>query len=184
MRPHFPHEKETIELIAAQSRATAKLWPLLRGLGFSMEGGYWGLRRVGEVPNPQSEYYGNISIYHAGNELDLYFEVTIYDVDGVAVELDGVTVWLEKEEAEEIAYWDRIEIGYLLATLPEELIDPFLGAVSALSEALELPLRYQGEETTAEVLRQKFHAYCQELEEYGGAGSMTIHHFIDLHYHG
>ncbi|HEX9996860.1 MAG TPA: hypothetical protein VGB45_06935 [Abditibacterium sp.] len=163
MIKQFPHEREDVQIIPSDSRSCAELWPLLKMAGFTQQHDVWSLRRRGDIPNGQSDGCGTVSIFDGDEEL-----------------------YLDEEEIIELgeeAKWDKIEISYLLASLPEQQIESFVNAVSTLSTALQIPLIYEGQQFSSKELQEKFQSFCRYLdEEYGGAGSKTIQHFIDIHY--
>ena len=163
MNNKFPHESEVIEFRSPVSKPCSELWKSLKDTGFNLAEDVWFLQRDEPVENWQSVSYGSVSVFFQNEELFLTTE--------------------EANDPDEKPQWDKVEIKYLLATLPEEMVDRFVAKIESLAVKLELPIRYKNEEISAANLGYKLHAFCRELdEEFGGPGSKIIRQFIELHY--
>ena len=87
----------------------------------------------------------------------------------------------DKEIFEE--QWNRIELRYLLATLPMDGISIFAEKCSELASILRLPMIYNGQPRTKEELESQLIAYAKELSEsLGEPGSEEVAIFIESTY--
>jgi hypothetical protein len=79
--------------------------------------------------------------------------------------------------------WNRIELRYLLATLPKDGIKVFTEKVSELAAKLKLSMIYNGEPVTKQALETKLNACAKELtENLGEPGSEEVAIFIESTY--
>ncbi|RYG64872.1 hypothetical protein EON80_18400 [bacterium] len=178
MREKFPHETEVVTLVSPERRHVYDLELLLEEAGFVRTQWVWQLPRRDEAKKWQVGHNGSVRIFFAGEQLDFYDE----PLEGEFTDEERESM-RDDEWEEQLYYWDRLEIRYPMASLPEASIDPLAEAAGVLAAGLQLPLIYQDQEVSAEELAATWHSYCAGLEkEFGGVGSMTIRHFIDLHY--
>ena len=80
--------------------------------------------------------------------------------------------------------WDTIQLKYLFASLPFELVDRFIENVMLVAGRLGLTPEYQGSTTNASVLRSQFGQFRDELltETGDDAGSESLAIFIHSTY--
>jgi hypothetical protein len=91
-------------------------------------------------------------------------------------------VFLNDQEVFE-EQWNRIELRYLLATLPQDGIKVFTEKVSGLAAKLKLSMIYNGEPVTKQALETKLNACATELaENLGEPGSEEVAIFIESTY--
>jgi len=85
---------------------------------------------------------------------------------------------IEKDDA-----WDRLDLSYLLASLPRRYIDMFISEAVALSDKFDLRFRMDGEDISFSTVSNKMNSLADQLEgELGEAGSEIVNYLIELEY--
>lgn len=93
----------------------------------------------------------------------------------------SVDVYLDdnKIDSSENSRWNKLEVSYLLASLPKSHISVFCGYLSKMSHFLDLKIFYKNEETNPSTIEEIFFRFAVELvESYGEPGSETLAIFI------
>ena len=140
----FLHEEEIVQFRPSEPQPCGPLWDNLQHAGFTLNEDIFLVRRQDTALNWQSEYVTMASIYLENEELFLDNE--------------------EAHDTEENPLWDRLKLGYLLATLPREQINVFTSYVQRVSELIGLPILYDGKEISSEELNKLLHTLADELQ--------------------
>ena len=154
----YLHEIERVEFRSVTPRSVVELVPVFKSCGFTLHDDVVSLDRKGRVPPWQHSSVVEVEVQRNGEEVFGF------------------------EEGE----WDSIELKYLFASLPFELVDEFVECVMAVAEQLGVTPTRHGKEVTADDLRQGFAAVREELIRETGddAGSEGLAIFIHSTYPG
>jgi hypothetical protein len=152
----YLHEVELVELRSVTPRSVIELVPVFKSCGFTFHDDVVSLVRKGRVPPWQHS-----------------------SVIEVEVQRNGEEVFGFKE-----GEWDSIQLKYLFASLPFELVDKFFESAMAVADQLGVTPTRHGKVVTADDLRLAFAAVREELLRETGddAGSEALAIFIHSTY--
>ena len=158
------HEAECIELRAATPRSRRELHGVLKQLGCRAIDDCYAFDRRDQVQPWQSASLFTVDVYLG--------EAAPYETD------DDVLEGLSTQ-------WDRLRVRYLMATVPAQLIGPFVDAVERLAQALGLEVHFAGERRELSQVRDELAAIARWLDEqYFEAGSENLALLIADEYPG
>ena len=148
----YLHEVEVVELRAEKPRPLAELLPIFLSRGFTLHDDILSLNREGDVPPWQHTSIIEVEIQRSGKE--------VFGFD----------------EGE----WDCIQLRYLFASLPYDLVRPFIESVFSISQELRICPLFRHEAVNAIDLATKFDELREELTGETGedAGSEALAIFI------
>lgn len=152
----YLHEIECVELRSVTPRRAVELIPVFKQCGFTFHDDVVSLDRKGRVPPWQHPSIVEVEVQRSGEEV----------------------FGFEEEE------WDTIQLKYLFASLPFELVDEFVESVMAVSNQLGITPTRHGKEVSADGLRLAFAELREELIREAGddAGSEGLAIFIHSTY--
>ncbi len=152
----YLHEVELVELVAATPRSVVALVPVLKSCGFTFHDDVVSLDRNGRIPPWQHSSVVEVEIQRDGKEVFGF----------------------------ERGQWDSIQLKYLFASLPFDLVDEFLKAVIAVADQLGITPTRHGRNVTADDLKKAFSEVREELIRETGddAGSEGLAIFIHSTY--
>lgn len=152
----YLHEIEFVEFRSVAPRSVVELVPVFKSCGFTFHDDVVSLDRKGRIPPWQHPSVIEVEVQRNGEE--------VFGFD----------------EGE----WDSIQLKYLFASLPFELVDEFVDSVIAVADQLRITPTRHGKEVTAAELRRAFAEVREELIRETGddAGSEGLAIFIHSTY--
>ena len=155
------HEKETIRLVASESKSRMDLHIFLKGRGFTSEDEFYFLDR-NDAPKPwQSISVMTVNVFDRGS--------TVYETAEDVVEAPGV--------------WDELQVDYLLATLPPVFIEKFANECEILAVQFNLKMEMGGRIVPPGQLQLALQAIATNLtNELDEPGSETLRILIEQSY--
>ena len=150
----YLHEVEDVWIVSEISKSCAELWSLLEDLGISLDEDVFTIDRFGKLPLWQSR------------------SVVVVRV------LEG-----EQEVYEKDARWNRLNMRYLLATLPANAVNFFVEKVAAVADKIGLPMLYRDRIVSKVDLRKELELCIEELRSIiGEPGSKEVAAAIERTY--
>lgn len=152
------HEKEVMQLKALAPLRRKDLHEYLMSKGFKSEDDFYCLGRDDKAKPWQS--------------------ISVLSID---IFLGDDPIYETKEDIEESegSVWDRLEVSYLLASLPENYIEVSCSNIFEIAEKFGLSVYHKGIEKDKKGLIDTFVSYAKELSEnYSKPGSEDLAIFI------
>jgi hypothetical protein len=136
------HEKITISLLADKPMSRKDLHEFLTKMGYKSMDDFYFVKRKDEIKFWQSSNLLTLDVYMNN--------VHKYETE-------------EDIESSESTEWNRLDLYYLMATIPSNHITAFVDQVEQLSNSLGLSIKYEGELTSSRKLDEALTSIANQL---------------------